>query len=105
MLIWLCGSSGRGWTGLPPRVYTERRRSNCFPPTGKKVYTNGLWVVSIRWKLKLVSQSDWEQLYEAKAAELILYGRALGLSHSEAEDVLHDTFVALIHSERAPRNA
>jgi RNA polymerase sigma-70 factor (ECF subfamily) len=41
--------------------------------------------------------SDWrEKLYEAKAAELILYGRALGLSHSEAEDVLQDTFVSLM---------
>ena len=45
--------------------------------------------------------NDWrEQLYEAKAAELILYGRALGLSHAEAEDVLQDTFVALL--ERSP---
>src|SRR4051794_36931291 len=37
-----------------------------------------------------------EALYEAKAAEFILYGRALGLSHSEAEDVLQETFVALM---------
>jgi hypothetical protein len=29
-----------------------------------------------------------EKFYEAKAAGLILYGRALGLSHGEAEDVL-----------------
>ena len=35
-------------------------------------------------------------LYEAKAAELILYGRALGLSHGEAEDVLQETFLALM---------
>lgn len=40
---------------------------------------------------------DWcESLYEAKAAELILYGRALGLSHGEAEDVLQETFVMLL---------
>jgi len=31
-----------------------------------------------------------------------LYGRALGLSHGEAEDVLQDTFVALIKMERRP---
>jgi RNA polymerase sigma-70 factor (ECF subfamily) len=37
-----------------------------------------------------------ESLYHAKASELILYGRALGLSHSEAEDVLQETFLALI---------
>jgi hypothetical protein len=36
-----------------------------------------------------------ERLYEAKATELILYGRALGLSHGEAEDVLHETFAEL----------
>ena len=40
---------------------------------------------------------DWQQkLYEAKSAELILYGRALGLSHAEAEDVLQETFIALL---------
>jgi RNA polymerase sigma-70 factor (ECF subfamily) len=37
-----------------------------------------------------------QSLYEHKAAGLILYGRALGLSHSEAEDVLQETFVALL---------
>ena len=42
-------------------------------------------------------QHTWcEALYEAKAAELILYGRALGLSHGEAEDVLQETFLALM---------
>ena len=47
--------------------------------------------------------SDWcEALYEAKAAELILYGRALGLGHAEAEDVLQETFVALMRQERLP---
>lgn len=44
----------------------------------------------------------WEGLYQAKAAELLLYGRALGLSHSEAEDVLHDTFIALMRRADAP---
>jgi len=37
-----------------------------------------------------------ERLYAAKAAELILYGRALGLSHGEAEDVLQETFLAMM---------
>jgi len=46
---------------------------------------------------------DWSQkLYEAKAAELILYGRALGLSHAEAEDVLQETFVALARRPQLP---
>ncbi len=48
---------------------------------------------------------DWQrQLYEAKAGELILYGRALGLSHSESEDVLQETFVALLQLEAEPRH-
>ena len=41
-------------------------------------------------------------LYEAKAAELILYGRALGLSHGEAEDVLQETFLALMQLPQRP---
>ena len=46
---------------------------------------------------------DWETLYERKAAALILYGRALGLSHGEAEDVLQDTFVALMRLAESPQ--
>lgn len=47
--------------------------------------------------------SNWsEALYEAKAAELILYGRALGLSHAEAEDVLQETFLALMQKPEPP---
>lgn len=41
-------------------------------------------------------------LYENKAAGLVLYGRALGLSHSEAEDVLQETFIALLAMQREP---
>jgi len=48
--------------------------------------------------------SNWlERFYEAKAAGLILYGRALGLGHSEAEDVLHSTFLALMRLPELPR--
>lgn len=43
-----------------------------------------------------------ERLYKAKAAELILYGRALGLGHSEAEDVLQETFLALLQRVQPP---
>lgn len=32
----------------------------------------------------------------------MLYGRALGLSHGEAEDTLHDTFVALLQLDAPP---
>ncbi len=48
-------------------------------------------------------EPSWcERLYEAKAAELILYGRALGLSHGEAEDVVQETFVALLQRLQPP---
>jgi RNA polymerase sigma-70 factor, ECF subfamily len=48
--------------------------------------------------------SNWlEKFYEAKAAGLILYGRALGLGHGEAEDVLQETFLALMQSPEFPR--
>ena len=41
-------------------------------------------------------------LYDAEAAKLILYGRALGLGHSEAEDVLQDVFMALLALTTVP---
>ena len=41
-------------------------------------------------------------LYESKAAGLILYGRALGLSHGEAEDVVQETFLSLLQRELPP---
>jgi len=47
--------------------------------------------------------SDWCQtLYESHATQILLYGRALGLSHSEAEDVLQETFMALLQRPEAP---
>ncbi len=45
-----------------------------------------------------------EQLYRAKAAELILYGRALGLGHAEAEDVVQETFMVLLQRSEPPAN-
>ena len=55
---------------------------------------------------ELVSNAEpggWcETLYRAKASELVLYGRALGLSHGEAEDVLQETFVALMQCPQPP---
>src|ERR1700733_1672257 len=48
------------------------------------------------------SETWCREIYEAKAAGLILYGRALGLSHSEAEDVLQETFLALMKLETVP---
>ena len=49
------------------------------------------------------SKRHWcEALYDAKAAKLILYGRALGLSHGEAEDVVQETFMSLMQMVAAP---
>jgi len=42
-------------------------------------------------------------LYDTMGARLLLYGRGLGLSHAESEDVLHDTFGVLLRLARAPR--
>jgi RNA polymerase sigma-70 factor (ECF subfamily) len=49
------------------------------------------------------NQSCCERLYDEKAGQLLLYGRALGLSHSESEDVLQETFIALIQLPEWPR--
>jgi RNA polymerase sigma-70 factor, ECF subfamily len=43
-----------------------------------------------------------ESLYQERAAQILLYGRSLGLSHSEAEDVLQETFVALMQMASVP---
>lgn len=53
--------------------------------------------------MKVSENQHWcEALYDAKAAELILYGRALGLGHGEAEDVLHETFMTLLERATPP---
>jgi RNA polymerase sigma-70 factor (ECF subfamily) len=49
------------------------------------------------------SESWAAPLYDATAAQLVLYGRALGLSEAEAEDVLHDTFRVLLGTAQVPR--
>ena len=49
------------------------------------------------------SARDWcRRLYESSAGKLVLYGRALGLSHGEAEDVVQETFVALLALRQIP---
>lgn len=45
-----------------------------------------------------------ERLFEARAPGLILYGRSLGLNHAEAEDVLQDLFLALLHRDVPPED-
>lgn len=73
-------------------------------------YSYGKNFIQIRsgWSLSnelvtICEKDNWcEKLYEAKAAELVLYGRALGLSHGEAEDVVQETFVALMQRAEVP---
>jgi RNA polymerase sigma-70 factor (ECF subfamily) len=45
------------------------------------------------------------RLFDEQAAQLILYGRALGLSHAEAEDVIQETFLALMQLAAPPAKA
>ncbi|MGE3311732.1 MAG: RNA polymerase sigma factor [Limisphaerales bacterium] len=50
------------------------------------------------------TRSDWTaRLYDERAAQLVLYGRALGLGHAESQDVVHDVFRALMELPEAPR--
>jgi RNA polymerase sigma-70 factor (ECF subfamily) len=49
-----------------------------------------------------VTEHWCQTIYEAKAAQIVLYGRALGLSHGEAEDVLQETFMALMERGLEP---
>lgn len=51
------------------------------------------------------SSGHWaEALFEAHAAGLILYGRALGMGHSESEDVVQDVFAILLRLPVPPRH-
>jgi RNA polymerase sigma-70 factor (ECF subfamily) len=59
--------------------------------------------VNVRIEAKEATASWAAQLYDDCAAELLLYGRALGLSHAESEDVVHDSFRALLALEIPPR--
>ncbi len=52
-----------------------------------------------------IVDSAWcEALFESLADKLILYGRALGLDHGEAEDVVQDLFIRLFRLTKAPEN-
>jgi RNA polymerase sigma-70 factor (ECF subfamily) len=56
------------------------------------------------WKMADQSEHWCRDWYERKAAVLVLYGRTLGLGHGEAEDVLHETFGALLKLREAPED-
>jgi RNA polymerase sigma-70 factor, ECF subfamily len=49
-------------------------------------------------------EQDWQPaLFDAMSGKLLLYGRALGLGHAEAEDVLQETFMALLKLSVPPK--
>lgn len=54
--------------------------------------------------LETTTDGEWQrELYGEMSSKLLVYGRALGLGHAEAEDVLQETFVALLKLSQAPR--
>ena len=64
-----------------------------------------IWYGWCLWGKTLNGEMEFHwcrRLYEKKAAGLILYGRALGLSHGEAEDVLQETFLVLMQKPQVP---
>jgi len=81
------GRSGLAWTLALPIKFIQIAASGCLWGEIVSAGEPGSWC---------------EALYRAKAAELILYGRALGLSHGEAEDVVQDTFMALMQRPQPP---
>jgi RNA polymerase sigma-70 factor (ECF subfamily) len=75
--------------------------SNCCVFFKMFIQNHDLWCLWIE-SVNRHSQHWSQELYESKATGLILYGRALGLSHAEAEDVLQDTFLALMQQAQRP---
>ena len=109
----LVGPGGRAeWPGL--FLFRDERLVTfltAFPAESlpilsrKSLYNSAPYGVYGDETVKFGITPSWcERLYAAKAASLILYGRALGLSHGEAEDVLHETFLALLRRESPPED-
>ncbi len=81
----------------------EDRRLHRSPPPGTFfIQISRLWCLSYETVIDWEPSVWCEALYHAKAAELVLYGRALGLGHGEAEDVLHETFLVLMRMPQPP---
>src|SRR5438093_1131817 len=92
-----CGfSAALIWNGINARAAQRRKTTNFL----YKFSLHGVYVVKTVTDERHITAC--ERLYEAKAAQLILYGRALGLSHAEAEDVVQETFVALMQLPDLP---
>jgi len=97
---------------FPQRFFVDKRElypsccgALCQPPDNCRKLIQ-IWRVGCLWGKTVNGEMEFHwcrRLYEKKAAELILYGRALGLSHGEAEDVLQETFLALMQTPRVPQ--
>ncbi len=94
--------------GLRGDLAVAARCAQSCPPQ-KKLFSEFLYKSAGSGVNGLKVSSDqtsaWcERLYQAKVAGLILYGRALGLSHGEAEDVVQETFVVLLRLAERPED-
>lgn len=67
-------------------------------------HTNPVLAVSIGLSVNCDEYNhDWcVALYERQAPGLVLYGRAMGLGHAEAEDVVQEVFAALLQLREPP---
>ncbi len=84
-------------TGNPSRLLSKaENRKKFFIQIRRE---RCLWIENVNANH---SQHWCGRLFDEQAAQLILYGRALGLSHGEAEDVLQETFLALLQMEAPP---
>ena len=70
-----------------------------------KLGVSSVYLVSCMDELRNQNGHWCRELYEAHAATLLLYGRALGLGHAESEDVIQETFLALLKLDVPPANA
>lgn len=70
---------------------------------GKSVNPEGIHSEELSAPVFTSTSGRWcEAWYDKLAVNLVLYGRSLGLAHSEAEDVLQDTFAALLKVKESP---
>ena len=82
--------------GAAPDVISPNFSTETYKSTAGSVY----WIEHVDSDGQ--HQSATAALYQAQAAKMLLYGRALGLSHSEAEDVLHEVFTGLLRIAQWP---
>lgn len=92
------GKYRAGWT--VPGIAAPGISRNFSPETYKSPAGSVYWFEHVDSDAQ--HQAATAALYQAQAAKLLLYGRALGLSHSEAEDVLHEVFTGLLRLAQWP---